>query len=161
MRLPISKLEVWRCETNLNTSNAWNHSGGDDCLDFTTNFDCSIFGINVFGSKQYSGHHDVNINILNGYTHLGSTSTKLNSVPGKQSYPIDLAEPIRILKNITHTIKLNMKGNSCFSGKDYNTVVKIDDGSTVTFTDSELSTNGTERTRGQIPAIILSRHYFR
>jgi hypothetical protein len=45
---------------------------------------------------------------------LGLTSTKLTSVPGKESYPMDLAEPLRILKNITYTIKLNMKGNSCF-----------------------------------------------
>jgi len=98
MRLPISKLEVWRRESNLNTSNSWNHNGADDCLDFTTNFDCCIFGINVFGSKPYSGHHDVTINILNGSILLGLTSTKLNSVPGKGSYPIDLAEPLRILK---------------------------------------------------------------
>ena len=161
MRLPISKLEVWRCESNLNTSEPWKHIGADDCLDFTTNFDCSIVGINVFGSTQYSGHHEVNINILNGSTHLGSTRTKLKHVPGKQSYPIDLAEPIQILKNITYTIKLNMKGNSCVSGKDYKTVVKIDDGSTVTFTDSELSKNGTNSTKGQIPGIILSRHYAR
>jgi hypothetical protein len=40
---------------------------------------------------------------------------------------MDLAEPLRILKNITYTIKLNMKGNSCFDGKDYKSVVKIDD----------------------------------
>ena len=161
MRLPISKLEVWRCESNLNTSEPWDHNGEDDCLDFTTNFDCSIVGINVFGSTQYSGHHEVNINILNGSTHLGSTRTKLKHVPGKQLYPLDLAEPIRILKNIAYTIKLNMKGNSCFRGKDYKTVVKIDDGSTVTFTDSESSKNGTNSTTGQIPGIILSRHYVR
>jgi hypothetical protein len=161
MRLPISKLEVWRCESNLNTSEPWYHNGEDDCLDFTTNFDCSIVGINVFGSTQYSGHHEVNINILNGSTHLGSTRTKLKHVPGKQLYPLDLAEPIRILKNIAYTIKLNMKGNSCFRGKDYKTVVKIDDGSTVTFTDSESSKNGTNSTTGQIPGIILSRHYVR
>jgi hypothetical protein len=32
MRLPISKLEVWRCESNLNTSDPWDHNGADDCL---------------------------------------------------------------------------------------------------------------------------------
>ena len=161
MRLSISQLEVWRCESNLNTGLSWNHNAADDCLDFTTNFYCCIFGINVFGSKLYSGHHDVNINILNGSTLLGLTSTKLISVPGKESYSIDLAEPLRILKNIRYTIKLNMKGNGCFSGKNYKTVVQIDDGSTVTFTNSELSPNGTSRTGGQIPGMILGRHYFR
>ena len=74
---------------------------------------------------------------------------------------MDLAEPLRILKNITYTIKLNMKGNSCFDGKDYKSVVKIDDDACVTFTNSSLSKNGTNSTEGQIPGIILSRGYFR
>jgi len=155
-----SKLEVWRCESDLNTINILCQKGADDCLDFTSNFDCYIFGVIVFGSTQYFRQHDVNINILNDSTILGSTSTKLNSVPGKESYPIDLAEPLRILKNITYTIKLNMKGYSCFSGTYCKTVVKIDDDAWVTFTNSSLSTNGISSTQGQIPCIILSRSYF-
>jgi hypothetical protein len=101
------------------------------------------------------------LKFLNDSTPLGSTSTKLNSVIGKISYPIDLTEPLRILKNITYTIKLNIKGNACFSGTDYQTVVRIDDDACVTFTDSASSTNGTNSTDGQIPGIILSRGYFR
>ena len=155
MRLYKSKLDVWRCEANFDKDTSWNHNGLDDCLDFTISCDCYIFGINVFGSKQYSGQHDVNINILKGSTILGSTSTKLNSVPSKESYPIDLAELLRIYINITYTIKLKMKGNSCFNGKDYKTVVQIDDGSSVTFTNLSLSKNGTSTTGGQIPGIIV------
>ena len=161
VRLSISMLEVCRCEANWNRIPAWNQAGANDCLNFTISWDCYIYGIIVFGSKHYSGHHAININILNGSTLLGSTSTKLTSVPGKASYPIDLAEPLRILKNIRYTIELNMKGNNCFRGKDYKTIVKIDDISTVTFADSLLSTNGTDSRRGQIPGIILSRSFFR
>jgi hypothetical protein len=116
--------------------------------DFTTNFDCYIFGINVFGSTQYSGQHDVNINISDGSTILGSTSKKINSVPGNESYPIDFIEPLRILKNITYTIKLNMKGDICFSGTDYKAIVIIDHDSSVTVTDSSASPNGTSSTGG-------------
>ena len=111
------------------------------------------------GQKQYFGQHEVNINIFNGSTLLHSTSTKLNSVPGKQSYPIDLVERLRILKNITYTIRLNMKGNSCFQGEDYKAVVKIDDDACVTFTDSASSPNGINSRHDQIPGIILSRAY--
>ena len=161
IRVSISKLEVWRCETYFGKNRTWTHNGRDDCLYFTANIDCYIYGIIVFGSKQYSGQHEVNINILNGSAILGLTSTKLTSVPGKESYPMDLAEPLRILKNITYTIKLNMKGNSCFDGKDYKSVVKIDDDACVTFTNSSLSKNGTNSTEGQIPGIILSRAFLR
>jgi hypothetical protein len=157
-KMRLSKLIVWRCESNVEY-NLWTHRGADDCLDFTTSFNCYINGIIVFGSIKYSGQHDVNITILNGSTLLVSTSTKLNSVPGKGSYPIDLAEPLRILQNIMYTIKLNMKGKDCFRGKDYKTNVKIYDDSYVTFTDSSSSPNDTTSTNGQIPGIILS--YFR
>ena len=161
LRLSMSNLEVRRCETYLNKNSTWTHNGRDDCLDFTANFDCYIYGIIVFGSTQYSGQHEVNINILNRFTIQGSTSTKLNSVPRKESYSVDLAEPLRILKNIRYTIKLNMKGDDCFCGKDYQTVVKIYDDSSVTFTDSSSSPNATDTTGGQIPGIILSRPYLR
>jgi BTB/POZ domain-containing protein 1/2 len=159
VRLSNSKLEVWRCESCIGSS--WGHNGPDDGIDFTTSCDCYIYGIIVFGSNHYSGQHDVNINILNGSILLSSTSKKLISVPGKESYPIELAEPLRILKTIMYTIKLNMKGNSCFNGKDYKQVVKIDDDSSVTFNNSSFSMNGTNSTIGQIPGIILSCSYFR
>lgn len=54
-----------------------------------------------------------------------------------------------------------MKGNPCFNGKGYKTVVKIDDDSSVTFTKSSLSKNGTSDTGGQIPVIILIQPDFR
>ena len=161
MRLPISKLEVWRCESYLNNDLHWGQNGEDDCLDFTTNLNCYIVGINVFGSTQYSGQHDVNINISDGSTILGSTSKKINSVPEKRSYPIYFIEPLRILKNIKYRIKLNMKGDNCCSGTDYQTIVNIDDDSSVTFTDSSSSRNGTSSKGGQIPGIILSQPYVR
>ena len=161
MRLLISRLEVWRCESHLNSDLYWGQNGVDDCLDFTTNLDCYIFGINVFGSTQYSGQHDVNVNISEGSTILGSTSKKINSVPGKESYPIDFIEPLRILKNTTYSITLNMKGANCFTGTDYKAIVKIDDDSSVTFKNSSSSLNGTDISKGQIPGIILSRPDFR
>jgi hypothetical protein len=54
-----------------------------------------------------------------------------------------------------------MKGNSCFRGEDYRTVVKIDDVACVIFTDSASSPNGTSSTQGQIPGIILGRGYLK
>ena len=127
MRLSNSMLNIWRCISYLNENISWNQDGTDDCLDFTTNVDCYIYGIFVFGSNQYSGQHEVNINILNGPTLLGSTNTKLNSVEGTYYYPINLDKPLRISKNIRYTIELNMKGNNCFCGKDLQAVVKIYD----------------------------------
>jgi len=147
---------VWRCKVNLQKKKFWRHDGVSDCLDFTLSYDCDIYGILVYGSKQYSGQHYVKISILNGSTILSSAFTKLTSVPGKEVYPIYLPEPLRIFTNSTYTIQLNMERNTCFCGKDFKTVVKTDD-VRVTFTKSSSSPNGTNDTSGQIPAIILSR----
>ena len=78
----------------------------------------------------------------------------------KELYPINLAKPLRSLKTIRYTIKLNMKGDRCFRWKDNKTVVIIDDDAPVTFTDSVTSPNKTSSRQGQIPGIILSRSYF-
>jgi hypothetical protein len=146
---------------NLNKNISWNNDGVDECLHFTTNFDCYIYEIFVFRSNQYSGKHEVNINILNDSAVLDSTSTQLNSVVGKQYYEINLANPLRILNNIRYTIKLNMKVISASVVTNYKTIVKIDNGSTFTFTDSALSLHRTNSISGQIPGIILSRSYIR
>jgi hypothetical protein len=93
--------------------------------------------------------------IFVAFLHTTESLPELTS-PGKISYPIDLTEPLRILKNITYTIKLNIKGDTCFSGTNYQTVVRIDDDACVTFTDSALSPNAANSTHGQIPGIILN-----
>jgi hypothetical protein len=46
-----------RCDTA--NSGYWVQNGKNDYLDFTTNRDCNMLGINVFGSNTYSGKHDI------------------------------------------------------------------------------------------------------
>jgi hypothetical protein len=52
-----------RCDTA--NSGYWVQNGKNDYLDFTTNLDCIMLGIHVFGSSTYSGKHDINLTILN------------------------------------------------------------------------------------------------
>jgi len=75
-----------RCDTDH--SDDWNQEGENDCLDFTTNLDCIISGIYVFGSTTYSGKHDTSLTILKSSDVLRSIETVLCSEKGMEMYPV-------------------------------------------------------------------------
>jgi len=126
---------------------------------FPTNIRLSNSTLNIWRCKSYLNEH-ISWN-QDGADDCLDFTTNVKNIMGKYYYPINLAKPLRISKNIRYTIKLNMKGNNCFYGKDLQSVVNIYDDLSVTFTDSSSSLNGTSSTGGQIPGIILSQPYFR
>jgi BTB/POZ domain-containing protein 1/2 len=146
-----------RCATS--SSGFWKHDGDNDCLDFTTNLDCIILGINVFGSRSYSGKHDISLTILKSSDVLRSIKTVLYSEKGQEIYPVMFDKPLPMKKNTRYTIKLNMRGPNTFTGESYKRIVSLNELS-VTFLNSSLpSPNGTKETHGQIPGIITEHIY--
>ena len=142
-----------RCDTN--NSGNWKHDGDNDCLDFTTNLDCTMLGINVFGSNTCSGKHDINLTILNSSDVLRSIETVLFSEEGQEIYPVMFGNPLLVKKNTRYTIQLSMKGPNAFTGKSYKAIVSLNELS-VTFLGSSLpSPNSTSERCGQIPGIII------
>jgi hypothetical protein len=133
----------------------WNHCGENDCLDFTTNLDCTMLGINVFGSNTYSGKHDINLTILNSSDVLRSIETVLYSEEGQEIYPVMFGKPLHVKKDTRYTIQLSMKGPEAFIGKSYKAIVSLNELS-ITFLNSALpSPNMTNGKSGQIPGIII------
>jgi BTB/POZ domain-containing protein 1/2 len=142
-----------RCDTS--NSVYWCHTGNNDCLDFTTNLDCTMLGINVFGSNTYSGKHDINLTILNSSDVLRSIETVLYSEEGQKIYPVMFGKPLHVKKDTRYTIQLNMKGPEAFIGKSYKAIVSLNKLS-ITFLNSSLpSPNMTNGMGGQIPGIII------
>ena len=86
-----------RCDTSY--SGFWNDDGGNDCLDFTTNLDCIMLVINVFGSSTCSGKHDINLTILNSSDVLRSIETVLYSEEGQEIYPVMFEKPLLVKNN--------------------------------------------------------------
>ena len=144
-----------RCDTSTSNSDYWNHDGGSDCLDFTTNLDCIIVGINVFGSNTYSGKHDISLNILKSSEVLRSIETVLYSEKGQEMYPVMFGKPFPVKKNTRYTIQLNMIGPIAFTGKSYNETVALNELSVTFLTSSLPSPNCTRAMKGQIPGIII------
>ena len=146
-----------RCDT-ANPSK-WMQDGNSDCLDFTTNLDCIMLGIKVFGSNTYSGKHDISLNILKSSDVLRSIKTVLYSEKGVEIYPVMFEQPLPVTNKTKYTIQLNMKGPNTFTGKSYKSIVTLNERS-VTFLKSSLpSPNSTKETQGQIPGIIIQHIY--
>jgi hypothetical protein len=159
-RRNIDHMVCRRCDTSLKHSEGWTQNGANDCLDFTTNLDCIILGINVFGSNTYSGKHDISFNILKSSEVLRSIETVLYSEKGQEMYPVMFEKPLDVKKNTRYTLELNMKGPEAFSGESYKMIASLNELS-VTFLRSLLpSPNQTDATQGQIPGIIV-QHIFK
>jgi len=153
----IEPMVCLRCDTD--DSGLWTHGGSNDCLDFTTNLDCIILGINVFGSNTYSGEHDINLNISKSAEVLRSITTVLYSEKGQEMYPVMFEKPLHVKKNTRYTLELNMKGPEAFSGESYKKIASLNELS-VTFLRSLLpSPNQTDEGQGQIPGIIVQHIY--
>ena len=148
-----------RCDSDPANLRCWQQYGNNDCLDFTTNLDSIMLGINVFGSRSYSGKHDISLTILKSSDVLRSIKTVLYSEKGQEIYPVMFDKSLPMKKNTRYTIKLNMRGPNTFTGESYKRIVSLNELS-VTFLNSSLpSPNGTKETHGQIPGIITEHIY--
>ena len=77
-----------RCDTA--NSGYWVQNGKNDYLDFTTNRDCNMLGINVFGSNTYSGKHDISLTVLKFGDVLRSIKTVLYSENGQKMWHVQI-----------------------------------------------------------------------
>jgi hypothetical protein len=158
-RRNIEHMVCRRCDISFKHSEGWTQNGANDCLDFTTNLDCIILGVNVFGSNTYSGKHDISLNISNSSDVLRSIETVLYSDKGQEMYPVMFGKPLLVKKNTRYTIQLSMKGPNTFIGESHKRIVSLNELS-ITFLSSSLpSPNGTKETYGQIPGIIIEHVY--
>jgi hypothetical protein len=139
---------------NNNKLNIWNYTGGSsDALALVVNKAVIFHGVRLFGSN--GGRYEVKFTIKDKNV-TGSYTSEQDSdhVPG---YDVMLPNPIPLLPNEEITIIATITGSSSYYGENGKSSVTIDD-IVVTFKDalSSLSTNLTDKTRGQFYKIFLS-----
>jgi hypothetical protein len=64
----------------------------------------------VLGSNNYSGKHDIRLNILKSSDVLRSIKTALYSEKGQKIYLVMFGKSLLVKKNTRYTKQLNMKG---------------------------------------------------
>jgi hypothetical protein len=144
-----------RCDTN--NSGHWKPYERGDYLDFTTNLDCIMLGINVFGSYTYSGKHDIRLTIVKSNV-LRSINTVIFSEKGQEIYPVMFGSPLLAEKNTRYEIYLKMNGPNTSTGKSYKEIVALNE-LFVTFLRSSNPSSKTNEIQGQIPGIIIQHIY--
>jgi hypothetical protein len=144
-----------RCDTN--NSRQWTPAEFGDYLNFTTNLDCIILGIHVFGSYTYSGKHDIRLTIVKSIA-LGSINTVIISEKRQEIYPVMFGSPLLVEKNTRYTIYLKMNGPNTFMRKSYKEIAALNE-LFVTFLRSSYPSNKTNEIQEQIPGIIIQHIY--
>ena len=139
-------------------SGVWRQNG-NECLDFTTNLDCIISGIQVFGSSTYSGMHDISLSILKSSDVLISIKTVLYSEKGQEIYGVMLGKPLLVKKNTRYTIQLNMRGPYTFTGKSYKASVSLNNLTVTSLSSSPTNGISTSAMNAHIPGIIIQHIY--
>jgi hypothetical protein len=147
-----------RCDTN--NSGQWIPDQFGDYLDFTTNLDCIMLGINAFGSYTYSGKHDIHLVIAksNFSNVLRSINTVICSEKGQEIYPVMFGSPLLVEKNTRYKIFLKVNGPNTLTGKSYKEIVALNE-LFVTFLRSSNPSSKTNEIQGQIPGIIIQHIY--
>ncbi|CAG2224276.1 BTBD3_6 [Mytilus edulis] len=150
----ISEIRIERCQ--LDKSSVWGYSDSDDCIDFKTSSNAKLCVVLLFGSKTYSGTHDIKINILCSSAIVGSTQTTFMSSADQEIYEIKLTPPVNILQNNQYTIQLHITGPQTFSGKSYIQNIVAEEGMSVTILPPSLpSPNSTSQVNGQIQGLVF------
>ena len=136
---------------NVNVD-TWSHSGCySDALTLTVNKAVLFHGARLFGDTGGS-QYEVKFR-LKDKTVTGTYTSQQND--GMWSYDVMLSNPIPFQPNEEFTIIATIKGpDSCHGGHGKESV-QVDD-IVVTFTSSNLSSNGTGNTGGQFFKIFLS-----
>ena len=133
-----------RCDTN--NSRQWTPAEFGDYLNFTTNLDCIILGIHVFGSYTYSGKHDIRLTFVKSIV-LRSINTVIFSEKGQEIYPVMFGSPLLVEKNTRYTIYMKMNGPNTFMGKSYKEIVALNE-LFVTFLRSSYPSNKSNEIQG-------------
>ena len=135
---------------NIN-ADTWVCTGYADALTLTVNKAVLFHGVRLFGDTVGS-QYEVKFNIK-VTTVTGTYTSQEND--GVWSYDVMLSNPIPFLPNEEFTMIATIKGPPSCKGQNGKPSVKVDD-IVVTFKSSDLSSKGTDNTRGQFFKIFLS-----
>ena len=140
---------------SVNTTFKWGYYFGDcDALTLTVNKVAFFHGVRLFGSPD--GQYAVKFTIKNET--VTGTFTSQEDDDKVWGYDVMLPKPVSLLKNEKFTIKAAIKGPKSQNGQNGKSSVKVDD-IVLTFENAPpgLSTNATDKNRGQFYKIYLSK----
>ncbi|XP_068737510.1 uncharacterized protein [Montipora capricornis] len=155
-RAPPVNCDCWRSRSKI-ASRGWTHSPGRvDAIDFQTNGDVILQGYRLWGVSSGSTTFQVTIRLYRGSTLLSEETGSYPTSSSVKTFEVLLSHGISIHAGVTYTATSKITTRLTSFAHTDGVASASCSGVTVTFAaTSSRDTNGSERSRGQIPAWIF------
>ena len=141
------------------TSGAWSYKGKVDSINFTVSKDIKLHGIQHFVSEGGKYKISTQVKDTTQYSLVAKRSvtyvSEKDETDSYYGFDVLFDLPVCLEANKQYTLVSLIKGPVSWYGEDGQTSVESG-GVRFTFSDSEVSSNGTTVTRGQFPAFIFT-----
>jgi len=153
--IPPANCNCWRSRSKSPGRSNWHHNGPVDAIDFQTDRDVILQGYRLWGVSSGSTSFQVTIGLYRGSTLIARKTGSYATSSSVKTFEVDFSQAISIRAGIRYTATSKITTS-------YRSFVHTDgmasascSGVTVTFQSSSKDTNGSDRSQGQIPALIF------
>lgn len=152
-----NNLHKSRVSRFISSDGQWKQNGPPDAISFTCSDPIVLYGIEIYGSVRDRESYKVKLYL---YDDMKEEVCRNEVVVTTDSFSrtcdVMFSRAVRVPPGRVFTVVVALKGNSCNKGVQGRSLVDCD-GVRFEFMNSNRSSNGTDVTVGQIPALIFSR----
>ena len=141
----------------IRSDGRWKQNGPPDAISFTCSSPIILYGVEVFGSVRDHESFNVRLYLFDDMKEeVCNGGALVTSDSFKRTCDVMFSRAVRVPPRRVFTVVISLKGSPCNKGIEGRRRADCD-GVTFEFLDSNRSSNGTDVTVGQIPALIFSR----
>ncbi|OWF48237.1 BTB/POZ domain-containing protein 2-like [Mizuhopecten yessoensis] len=131
--------------------------GNADAISFMLSEDARLHEVLVYGSCQSEGLYKIDIKVIeDGDRQLCRKQIDLETDGFTKTYPIEIAPPMMMSKNMCYTLLMVMVGPASYFGEK-GVIAKQQEGLTITFLPNEKGLNGTNIKQGQFNSLVFKK----
>jgi len=149
--------DCWRSRSKTPYSNGgWGYSSGRiDAIDFQTNGDVILQGYRQWGVTSGSTSFQVTIGLYRGSTLIATRTGSYPTSSSVKTFEVHFSHAISIRAGVKYTATAKVTTSSSSFRLEDGMASASCSGVTVTFISSSKDSNSSDRSRGQIPALIF------
>ena len=156
----LANCDCWRIRSR-SSSRGWfystdpSSSGSVDAIDFQTNGDVVLSGYRLWGVSSGSTSFQVTIRLYRGSNLIAEKTGSYATSSSVKTFEVHFSQVISIHRGVTYTATARIVTSKQSFAHTDGVASASCSGVTVTFKTSSKSSNGSNRSRGQIPALIF------
>ena len=156
----LANCDCWRSRSR-SPSGGWSYStdpsgsGSVEAIDFQTNGDVILSGYRLWGVSSGSTSFQVTIRLYRGSNLIAEKTGSYATSSSVKTFEVHFSQVISIHAGVTYTAKARIVTSKRSFAHTDGVASASCSGVTVTFKTSSKSSNGSNRSRGQIPALIF------